>query len=101
MAGMSRFLIRRIGRLREKGGEMSGGVVHLWRNVCDGCMMWCGCKLLLKGTLDGSRIDEIELPEMADGAVCVGEVTCLECLKTASEFGDAIRVQREKLGGSE
>jgi hypothetical protein len=71
---------------------MSEGVVHLWRNVCDGCMMWC------EGTLEGSRIDEIELPEMSDGVVGVGEVTCLECLKTASAFGDAIRVQREKLG---
>jgi hypothetical protein len=71
---------------------MKDKVVHLWRNVCDACMMWC------EGTIEGKKIGEIELSGMEEGVMRICEVTCLECLKIACAFGDVIRIRREELG---
>lgn len=70
----------------DDGVGVGDEVVHLFRNVCDGCAMWC------EGDVEGKKgYENAEVPENEDGVRSISKATCLKCLETACAFGDAVR----------
>jgi hypothetical protein len=64
--------------------------IHLARNVCDGCAVWCHFdrdKIGDAREVDKDRVDHYEEGYTSDPA----EADCYACLKTAEAYGAAVK----------